>query len=484
MRMATNLSIVVALAAIGLAAGTVAADERAGELLVGRATTSITPDRPVPLSGQMRTRISQSVETPLTATALALESRHGEQSVDQATWVSCDLVAIREGIIEDVRARLQDRLPGFDLAKLVLSATHTHTAPEVIEGNYDIPASGVMRPAEYRAFLVEQLAGVIERAWKSRAPGKVGWGLGHAVVAQNRLAVYADGHAQMYGPTDRADFARFEGYEDHGVEVLCFWDASDQLIATAVNLACPAQEVEGRSTVHADFWHVAREMLRERHGQDLAVLAWTGAAGDQSPHLMIRKQAEERMRQLRKVDRLQEIAQRVVAAWNEAYEGAQQEKHVDVVLRHHVETLQLPVRLVTQEEALAAKQKAEALADDANARRMMLWHQKVVTRFEQQKPDDTYAVELHVIRLGDVVIATNPFELYTDYGMRMKAGSRALQTFVIQLAGRGTYLPAERSLAGGAYGSIVQSNAVGPAGGQLLTERTIAAINSLWPAGP
>lgn len=479
-----NLLIMVALAMIGLAAERVAAEERAGELFVGRATASITPDRPVPLSGQMRTRISQSVETPLTATALTLESRHGEQSVDQATWVSCDLVAIREGIIEDVRARLQDRLPGFDQAKLVLSATHTHTAPEVIEGNYDIPAAGVMRPAEYRAFLVEQLAGVIERAWKSRAPGKAGWGLGHAVVAQNRLAVYADGHAQMYGPTDRADFARFEGYEDHGVEVLCFWDASDQLIATAVNLACPAQEAEGRSTVHADFWHVAREMLRERHGQDLAVLAWTGAAGDQSPHLMIRKQAEERMRQLRKVDRLQEIARRVVAAWNEAYEGAQQEKHADAVLRHHVETLQLPVRLVTQEEALAAKQKAEALADDANARRMMLWHQKAVTRFEQQKPDDTYAVELHVIRLGDVAIATNPFELYTDYGMRMKAGSRALQTFVIQLAGRGTYLPAERSLAGGAYGSIVQSNAVGPAGGRLLTERTIAAINSLWPAGP
>lgn len=479
-----NLLIMVALAMIGLAAERVAADERADELFVGRATTSITPDRPVPLSGQMRTRISQSVETPLTATALTLESRQGEQSVDQATWVSCDLVAIREGIIEDVRARLQDRLPGFDLAKLVLSATHTHTAPEVIEGNYDIPAAGVMRPAEYRAFLVEQLAGVIERAWNSRAPGKAGWGLGHAVVAQNRLAVYSDGHAQMYGPTDRADFARFEGYEDHGVEVLCFWDASDQLIATAINLACPAQEVEGRSTVHADFWHVAREMLRERHGEDLAVLAWTGAAGDQSPHLMIRKQAEERMRQLRKVDRLQEIAQRVVAAWNEAYEGAQQEKHADAVLRHHVETLQLPVRLVTQEEALAAKQKAEALADDANARRMMLWHQKVATRFEQQKPDDTYAVELHVIRLGDVAIATNPFELYTDYGMRMKAGSRALQTFVIQLAGRGTYLPAERSLAGGAYGSIVQSNAVGPAGGRLLTERTIAAINSLWPAGP
>lgn len=199
---------------------------------------------------------------------------------------------------------------------------------------------------------------------------------------------------------------------------------------------------------------------------------------------MIRKQAEERMRRLRKLDRLEEIARRVVAAWQEALEGAQQEKHADAVLKHHVETLSLPVRLVTQEEALAARQKAADLAGDANARRRMLWHQEVVARFERQKSDDVYAVELHVIRLGDVAIATNPFELYTDYGIQMKAGSRALQTFVIQLAGRGTYLPAERSLAGGAYGAIVQSNAVGPAGGRILTEGTIAAINSLWPEAP
>ncbi len=479
MRFTKNLSVIAAVAA-WLTVETLGA----AELFVGRATTSITPEQPVPLSGQMRTRISQAVETPVMATALALESRGADGVAEQAILASCDLVAIRKGVIEEVRERLKDRLPDFDPAKLVLNATHTHTAPEVVEGRYEIPDEGVMRPAEYRKFLVEQLADAAERAWKSRAPGKAGWGLGHAVVAQNRLAVYSDGHAQMYGPTDRPNFARFEGYEDHGVEVLCFWDGDDNLIATAINLACPAQEVEGRSAINADFWHVVRETLRERHGQDLAVLAWTGAAGDQSPHLMIRKQAEERMRRLRKLDRLQEIAQRVVAAWNEAHEGARQEKHTDALLRHQVETVDLPVRLVTQEEALAARQKAADLAGDANARRMMLWHQEVAARFDRQKPDDVYTVELHVIRLGDVAIATNPFELYTDYGMQIKAGSRALQTFVIQLAGPGTYLPAERSLAGGAYGSIVQSNAVGPAGGRLLVERTIAAINSLWPQSP
>jgi hypothetical protein len=430
----------------------------------------------------MRTRISQGVDNPITATALVLESREGEKSVEQAILVSCDLVAIREGLADELRERLKDRLPGCDLDKLVLSATHTHTAPETVEGRYEIPpaAEGVMRPDEYRAFLVDRLAGGIEEAWKSRAPGKAGWGLGHAVVAQNRLAVYADGRAQMYGKSDRPDFVRFEGYEDHGVEVLCLWNRDGKLIATAVNVACPAQEVEGLSTVNADFWHVVREQLRARHGQELAVLGWTGAAGDQSPHLMIRKEAEERMRRLRKLDRLEELARRIVAAWEEAYEGARQEQHADAVLMHKVEVLALPVRLVTQEEALMAQQKAEELAKDPAAQRLMQWHEEVVHRFKRQKADDVYQAEVHAIRLGDIAIATNPFELYTDYGIQMKARSRALQTFVIQLAGAGTYLPADRSLAGGAYGAIVQSNAVGPEGGRVLVERTVGAMNSLW----
>jgi hypothetical protein len=88
-------------------------------------------------------------------------------------------------------------------------------------------------------------------------------------------------------------------------------------------------------------------------------------------------------------------------------------------------------------------------------------------------------MELHVVRLGDTAIATNQFELYTDYGVRMKARSNALQTFLIQLAGGGSYLPAERSVGGGAYGSILHSGLVGPEGGAVLVEETLRTMNEL-----
>src|SRR3954468_1357926 len=81
----------------------VLADCRAAELHVGGATVSITPDRPVALAGQMHTRVSRAVESPVTATALALESREGRKVLDQAVMISCDLVSIDTAILERVR---------------------------------------------------------------------------------------------------------------------------------------------------------------------------------------------------------------------------------------------------------------------------------------------------------------------------------------------------------------------------------------------
>ena len=87
----------------------------------------------------------------------------------------------------------------------------------------------------------------------------------------------------------------------------------------------------------------------------------------------------------------------------------------------------------------------------------------------------------YIVRLGDVAIATNPFELYTQYGIQMKARSKALQTFLIQLAGPGSYLPTEPAVRGGGYSAIAESNEVGPEGGQVLSDRTVEVLNAMWP---
>jgi hypothetical protein len=337
------------------------------------------------------------------------------------------------------------------------------------------------------------VAEAITQAWNGRRSGSVAWGLSHAVVGYNRRATYADGSSKMYGDTSVPEFRGLEGYEDHDVNLLFFWNQEGKLIATLIEVPCPAQEVENDTTVNADFWHPVRVALRRRFGADLCVLGMVGAAGDQSPHLMYRKAAEERMRRLRNLSRVEEIARRIVPAVEDAYEVVKNDRHADPPMVHKVETLSLPMRLVTEPEYAKAKAEvdkyaAQITADPKASDQVympMKWNESVVKRFEKQRtdPQPKYEVELHVLRLGDVALCTNPFELFTDYGIRIQARSKALQTFVIQLVGAGTYLPTEKAVRGGGYSAVIQSNMVGPEGGQLLVDRTVELINGMWPNG-
>ncbi|MHC4568438.1 MAG: hypothetical protein ACYTE3_22075 [Planctomycetota bacterium] len=467
-----------------------AAGASAGELLVGTAVADITPTEPAAVSGQFHLRIAETVETPVTANVIALESHRDDSSGDQAIMVSCDLLYIPVEVLELVREAVRERLPDLDTSRLFLSGTHTHTAPVLLPDKYPIPDEGVTQVRQYRIFLAERVADAVARAWKKRSAASVTWGLSHAVVGYNRRAVYADGSAQMYGKTNVARFRNLEGYEDHDVDTLFFWNDQDKLAAVVVNVACPSQEVEGRSTVNADFWHPVREALRQRYGRHLCVLGWTGASGDQSPHLMYRKAADERMRRLRGLERLDEIARRIVRAVDDAHEVVKKDRRADVPLIHKVETIRLPMRLVTEAEYAEAKAEVKKAADliaqnpkaAARQQRRMKWYGVTVERFEKQRtdPKPIYDMELHVLRIGDVVVCTNSFELFTDYGIRIKAQSRAVQTFVVQLVGPGTYLPTEKAVRGGHYSAVVHSSLIGPEGGDVLVDRTVSLIDSLW----
>jgi hypothetical protein len=143
------------------------------------------------------------------------------------------------------------------------------------------------------------------------------------------------------------------------------------------------------------------------------------------------------------------------------------------------------MRLVTEQEFSAAKAVCDAFAKlekpDPSKCLERMWNQSIVDRFERQKTDPNYAMELHVLRLGDVAVCTNPFELYTEYGVRIRARSKAVQTFVVQLAcGSGAYLPTEEAIRGGSYSTAVYSTPVGPQGGDSLVDQTVEAINAMW----
>ncbi len=510
-------------------------DEQPGQLRIGWASADLTPEEPVVLTGFSRARVSEGVLDPITATVLAIESVREGAPERSVIMVSCDLISISDELREQVRARVEQSLPEVDASQVVLNATHTHcgpetrTMPDLAEklGTFDLKVPlawsrwgidlGAMSPLDYAEFASGQIAKAIEQAWKGRKAGGVSFGLGHAVVGHNRLTAYADGSSRMYGSTERPDFSHVEGYEDHSVGLLYTWNADRKLTGVMINVAVPSQ-ASGGSRISADFWHETRNELRGRLGEELFVFPQCSAAGDQSPKVLVEKKAEARMERLAGRSRREQIAVRIADAVSSILPVMETTIDWSPAFAHRLERVELSRRrlseqdiktprkthhrpqLETVEEAFGRLREEyrtmrRKIEEQPELKQKRGWYNgitavywrmarasRVLDRFEIQKKQPAVPVEVHVIRLGDMAIATNPFELYLDFGIRIKARSKAVQTFVVQLAGGGSYVPTERSVAGGAYGAIPESTEVGPEGGRELVEQTLELLDSLWAA--
>ncbi|NLO01520.1 MAG: hypothetical protein GX126_04250 [Bacteroidales bacterium] len=503
-------------------------DDRSGNFLIGWSVADITPDEPVLLRGQYHARVSEGVMDPVTATVLAMESGNGASS-EKAIMVSCDLVAIYDGmhdgsennLRDNVRKLIVESVPELNPERIFLHATHTHTAPYV-SGDADANRYGVeldaMSPAECCDYISKRIAKAGVEAWKNRKPGGISYGLGYAVVARNRIQALLSGKSVKGGSTNRPDFSHVEGYEDHTINLLYTWDNEKNLTGVVINIATDPQSTGGEFSISADFWHEIRLEVRKRLGEDVFVYPQCAAAGDQGTVILVGGAAEFRMQEIMypvtdesieerlrtPMSRRKRIANHIADAVTDVYPYMGDYIDWDPEFAHRMEVVDLTRRKISSEEVDNALKESEEFKEkfeqlkaefDANPglkkeprwyrditriHTQMMRGQNVKERYEMEQQEPKMPVEVHVVRIGDIALATNPFELYLDFGMRMKARSPAIQTFVIQLAGDGTYVPTERSAAGGAYGAVPASNLVGPEGGQELVEKTLEMINELF----
>ena len=474
------------------------------KMLVGWSQKNITPLKPSLLAGQFYERAAESVHDPITATALALESvdKNGTAS-EQAIMISCDLLLVEKHLQEGVRQQLKETLPDFDSKKLLVFATHVHTGPftsidELAKFGGDLlkyPAKkeGYITPTEYSEFLIGRLCEAAAEAWSERKPGGVSSELGFAVVGYNRMVTYEDGTARMYGQTDEIDFESFGGTTDHGVEILYLWDESNELTGLAINVACPSQIVEQKKYISADFWGEVRKELSKRYSKDLFVLAMTGAAGDQSPRDLTRRSTS--FKEMNSEAGMAVIAERIANAVDSTITSAKSKIKSNADFKHRVCDIDLPVRKVTyadvkqaqleydkiiKEQKLNSRNKKKDENSDGDDLFHLVLYDGILARYRRQQDNPFYTMELHVMRIGDIAIATNPFELFLDYGLQIKARSKARQAFIIELAcDCGLYLPTARAVQGGGYSTYICNGFVGPEGGRLLVDHTVRLINEL-----
>ena len=500
------------------------------KLQFGWSEKSITPDKKVSLCGQFAERISEYVEKPLCVTALAVGS-----GSEQAVFCACDLVDISWSLRDAVRERLAGNSAGLDPMKVIISAIHTHTGPgysnrddssskftgnatsfrALIESELppdkkyvesaDISGNPeVAQPDEVFALLTERIADAALEAWSSRKDGSFSNAFGRAPVGMCRRVCYNDGSAQMWGNAETAKFTQVEGGNDSGVELLYVFNEKNELSGIVANLACPAQCVQHRLFVSPDFWGETKMLLRKRFGDKVFLLPLCSAAGDQCPVDLVRwvepesdvhdpnlkrnhphpRKADPSMFDLAGMRKAgQRIANEIIGVYEEGLDAPQ----TNPEFVHEVHMMQLPLRRTTFAEVAAARKRihdylAEKPGDvDFNDAAALQVDLGILRREELQEKMDILDTECHILRLGTVAFATNPFELFLDYGNQIKARSWAEQTFLVQLAnGTEGYLPTEKAEKGGHYSAFIASGLVGHVGGDQLVRETLKNINRLF----
>ena len=537
------LFLCAAVALSGLT-GCVTSGEKlpAGTLKIGWGRRSLAMLGPVPITGQFHLRVSQGQFTPVLAEALVLED-----GKDAVIFVSCDVVSVNEKVFLSVRELLEKEFPAIPVEKLVINATHTHAGPSTHDNVINYPNKMKITPgSKVQAFIARQIADAVKEAWMNRAPGAVAYGYGFATTGHSRRVLYLqdigkkyqgasgmamNGFAKMYGKTNDPLFASYEAGTDTFINLFYTFDLKGKLTGAVINVPCPSQTSEAVWALHASFWDNVRRKLQAKYG-DIGVIAQAAAAGDLSPRQLHYLAAEKRRYQLKyakeiadyvkkpmpryvkkgdpppkvspgsrevtELMRAEDIANRIVDAFDEVLSWAGKEKFTSPVLKHEVRTVKLEKRLFPkvlvdeEQRKYKASMKEKFLTDGDEY--TMLYHNSrlnsrrrrmgsIAARYAIQQKEPDLLTDIHVVRIGDVAFATNRFELFIDFMHRIQARSPFVQTFVVQLTadprGRGSYLATERAQKNKGYSATPYCNQVSPKGGQQLVEQTLKMLDEV-----
>ncbi len=487
--------------------------------LIGWAEESLVPEKKVSLQGQFYERISEYVETEVTATAMAVQS--GEE---KAIIISCDLTSITSGLAEKIKEKFAALTDEVDPKYIVAGATHTHTSVKYVGGasaavqilNEFLPEGkkytklveedeSVITPEEAMEFLAERIALAAKKAWDNRKEALYANAFGRAAVGFCRRVCYNDGSAQMWGDTNTATFTALEGGNDSGIELMYLFNKNKKLTGIVANIACPSQILEHRSFVSADYWGEAKKLLRKEFGEDIYLLAMCGAGGDQCPRDLVRwvepetsindpnisrpnvieRKADPSMFDLAGC-RLagKRVANEIISVYEEITDIKE-----EIPFAHKALVFDLPLRKATINDYRTAVREIEYYVEKNKNQEQfnfkdsaaMHVYAGTIDRYRKQQTKEIVPTEVHILRFGEIAIATNPFELFLDYGNYIKARSFAKQTFIMQLTCDSLgYLPTKKAEAGGHYSAYISSGNVGSEGGDMLARRTVTEINKMF----
>jgi hypothetical protein len=459
---------------------------------VGVAEVDITPPRGFPMAGYYHERLATGIKDPLKARAIVFRGAN-----TQAAIVVCDLTGIAVDLSTEVRRRAAAKT-GIPAAHIVVSATHSHTAPDYTRDLYTYLGSGKSHRGvtlPYSARLIDGIVESIARAHAGAGPAVLEAGSAPQArpVSFNRRFVMKDGSVRTWMRLDQPDVVRAAGPIDPEIGmVLVRSGAMKQPVALLSNFALHLDTVGGKLW-SADFPFYIEQAARKSLGKDVVSIFGTGCCGDINhvdPSRKERNKTDFIGLSLGKT--IQDASSRLAAI-------------EQPVLRVRRAIVPLPLQRVSADQVA----RARPLILDARAGKKVDFYELVsaykwivLDHLRHKTPHakaqdyigwglshtwagvgDHLPVEVHAIGLGEEVgIVCLPGEIFVDLGLAIKRASPFKTTLVIELSGckETMYVPTRAAYAGGSY--EVTNSATEPGSGEMLVEAAVRLLREIASA--
>ncbi len=347
-----------------------------------------------------------------------------------------DTCMMEQSLIDEAKS-LASKQCGIPVDRMMVSATHTHSAPAAMG------CLGTRKDTVYAKFLTPKIAEAIVAANAALQPARIGWGsFDDWEHTHNRRWIRLPGKEVVdpFGqPTGRAnmhpgylskDVVGPSGPVDPQLSVIALQTLDGKPLGVLANYS---QHYFGSGPVSADYYghfckHLAAKMGQPGDGNGPFVCAMSqGTSGDQ---MWMDYGAEK------KTITIDHYASEVA---DSAMKALQTVKYVDHAPLGMVEkTLELNYRVPDEKRLAWARPIAAKIENDVPKNKEEVYAREALILHERQKT----SVKLQAIRIGDLSIATLPNEVYAITGLKLRAASAFGTHFNIELAnGAEGYIP-------------------------------------------
>jgi hypothetical protein len=347
-----------------------------------------------------------------------------DDGFSSAALITVDAGGVPDPIWQEVAQSLEREL-GIPAKNVLLTATHTHSAPRQEAGPY-----------------TDKIVESVRLARERMVPARIGYGTGVSYLNVNRNIIDPETRRWWEGPN-------YEGPSDKTVAVIKFENLAGEPIGVYYNYAMHAVTVGQLDLVSGDAPGTASKYLEDSFDDKIVALWSSGAAGDQNP---IYFQQTYDLREIR----VQDYARRGIDISNSMPPGGQGLNKSDptvIKLMNQQKQMILSMGQFLGEEVLHVMRGMDRMAPNV---RIEGRHTTVSCPGRERtnsgragfpgeyRDAEPVEIRLGVLKLGDIMIGAVNAEVFNPIAQRLKRESPYARTMLATLtngAARSGYIP-------------------------------------------